>query len=699
MLRRSCVLLALLAAPLSAQLPPEKAAGSFAVSDGLEFKPWASEPLFTNPTCMDVDHKGRVWVVESVNYRNKLRNFKKLTRAEGDRIVILEDDKGEGRATKATTFYQSPEIMAPLGLAVAKDPAGPGYKVFVCQSPDLLVFTDKDGDGKADGPPTKLLTGFRGIDHDHGLHSVLIGPDLKLYFTVGDAGVAGLKGADGKGRAWTSNATDCRAGTVWRCELDGSKLELIAHNFRNNYEACVDSFGTVFLSDNDDDGNQQTRICHVIPGGDYGYHPRGKGETHWHEEQPGVMPKILRTYFGSPTGICLYEGGLLPEAYRGQLLHCDAGPRHVRAYRLRPKGASYEADREDVVQSADNWFRPSDVCVAPDGSVFVADWYDPGVGGHGMGDIKHGRVYRLAPKGDRSKTPAVDLTTDEGVLAALRSPNLATRYLAMARLAGMKPGDAHGLLLPAVKQKEDAVLRARALWQMARAARADGIPGVLSEPVTDPDPRFQVLALRMHRDFPASNLADLPSTVAAVARASKDPSVRRECLALLRDVNAEAAKPVLYELMKRYDGKDRHYLACLGIAVGTDPARRAAILADFNAHFPAFDEKVAGLVFELRPPGMAALLSKRLTDGSVAEGERAAIADVLAGSDDKEAAATLIGALKDAPPKVRDRILAGLDVNLPGKWKAHAGGKGVTVAIDGLLAAPATRSVGLKLIG
>ena len=125
---------------------------------------------------------------------------------------------------------------------------------------------------------------------------------------------------------YNQNATDQRAGTFWRCDLDGKHLELIAHNFRNNYEACVDSFGTVFLSDNDDDGNQQTRICYVMKGGDYGYH-RNPKTSHWNEEHPGIVPKILRTYFGSPTGICVYEGNLLPKAYQGQLLHVDAGPR------------------------------------------------------------------------------------------------------------------------------------------------------------------------------------------------------------------------------------------------------------------------------------------------------------------------------------------------------------------------------------
>ena len=263
--------------------------------------------MLVNPTCMDVDHKGRVWMCESVNYRYRLRN-EKIRRKEGDRILILEDTQGTGKADKATVFYQSPDLLAPLGIAVLPHTDGPGCTVYVCQSPDILVFEDKDGDGKADGPPRKLLSGFQGFDHDHGVHGILIGPDGKLYFTVGDTGVHDL--VDKYGRKWSSNGTDCRAGTVWRCDLDGKNLELIAHNFRNHYEPCVDSFGTVFVSDNDDDGNQQTRICYVMPGGNYGYHHNPK-VSHWNEEMPGIVPKILRTYFGSPTGICVYEGDLL----------------------------------------------------------------------------------------------------------------------------------------------------------------------------------------------------------------------------------------------------------------------------------------------------------------------------------------------------------------------------------------------------
>ncbi|HJT75576.1 MAG TPA: PVC-type heme-binding CxxCH protein [Gemmataceae bacterium] len=699
MKRRSLLLclglcLALVAAA-PAQVPPDKALATFQVADGLQMSLWASEPLFCNPTCMDIDHKGRVWVCESVNYRCTLHGIP-LRRPQGDRILILEDSKGTGHADKVTVFYQAPDVLAPLGIAVAKDPVGPGYKVFVCQSPNIWLFEDKDGDGHADGPPRKLLTGFRGIDHDHGVHGIFIGPDMKLYFSVGDQGVQDLQSADGKGRKWTSNEVDCTAGTVWRCDLDGTNLELIAHNFRNEYEPCCDSFGTIFVSDNDDDGNQQTRICYVMPGGNYGYHPRGPNQTHWHEEQPGVVPKILRTYFGSPTGMCVYEGTLLPKRFWGQPLHTDAGPRQVRCYHLTPDGAGYDVGREDIINSTDTWFRPSDVCVAPDGSVYVADWYDPGVGGHGIGDFTRGRIYRLAPPGNRPSVPKVDLDSKDGILAALGSPNRAVRYMAMAKLQMIERDEALAVLKPAATQTESPWLRARAVWQQARLGQFHWAVQAL----TDRDPRFRVLGLRAHQSLAIQRLSPGDRPIETVALNDHSPAARREALLSLRGLPYYAAGPVILGLAKQYDGKDRFYLEAIGIAVGHhDKTRRAAILADFEKEFPDWNDKVADLVWELQPPQMLSQLEKRAQDANLSPAQRARAVEILGVYQEPEAGKTLLRLLAAGlPPQARDTIIKDLKTSLSGKWHGLRQGPELEDAIAKLLDQPDTRATALALI-
>ena len=155
----------------------------------LEATLFASEPMLLNPANMDIDAEGRVWVTEGVNYR-LFQPWGKI-QPEGDRIRILEDTDGDGRADTAKTFYQGNDVNAALGIAVL------GTKVIVSCSPKILLFTDENGDDKADGPPTVLFSGIGGVDHDHGAHAFVFGPDGKLYFNIGNNGRQ-LKTPDGK---------------------------------------------------------------------------------------------------------------------------------------------------------------------------------------------------------------------------------------------------------------------------------------------------------------------------------------------------------------------------------------------------------------------------------------------------------------------------------------------------------------------
>lgn len=146
----------------------------FKVDPSLEVTVWASTPFLFNPTNMDIDHAGRIWVAEGVNYRG--RNG---TRPDGDRIAVLQDTDGDGKCDSSHTFVQETGLIAPLGVAVFDN------VVYLSPPPALLAYTDIDRDLKFDPAVDKrevILTGFNAINHDHGLHSLVSGPDGKFHF-------------------------------------------------------------------------------------------------------------------------------------------------------------------------------------------------------------------------------------------------------------------------------------------------------------------------------------------------------------------------------------------------------------------------------------------------------------------------------------------------------------------------------------
>jgi putative membrane-bound dehydrogenase-like protein len=596
---------------------PENALAGVGVADGLHLQLMATEPMLQNPTNIDVDEKGRVWVTEAYNYRPAING--NPTNAKGDRIVILEDKDGDGKLETSKIFYQGPELNAPLGIAVL------GKRVIVSQSPYVWNFYDDNGDDVADRKEI-MFQGIEGEQHDHGVHAFTFGPDGKLYFNFGNNGVT-LK--DKNGKVLLDQDGDeigpakYKQGMVFRCNPDGSQVECLGDNFRNPFEVAVDSYGTLWQSDNDDDGNKGTRINYVMPYGNYGYTDEMTGAgwsanrtniedsipyRHWHLNDPGAVPNVLQTGAGSPTGILVYEGKLLPEAFQHQPIHCDAGPNVVRAYPIVNSGAGYKASIINILKGdLDRWFRPADVCVAPDGSLIVADWYDPGVGGHQAGDQVKGRIYRVAPKGnDRYTMPSIDLKTIRGSLEALKNPNLAVRFHAVQSLKGF--GKECIPELEAMWKKDaDPAMRARAFWMLMQLPDAKH-DRYISQSIKQKDPQLRMLSLRV-----AQYLGHDLIPIVKALKVDPDPQVRRECIiALHHNKNGEAAA-LWADLAMQYDGKDRWYLEALGI--GADQ--------QWDKYFSAYVQKVkdpiqvaAGrdIVWRARTPLAMSYLAKLAMD-------------------------------------------------------------------------------------
>ena len=634
---------------------PESAVSGLKIADGVVATLAASEPMLKSLTNLDIDHRGRVWVCEVVNYRRHNGQ-----RPEGDRILILEDTDQDGVMDKTKVFYQGRDIDSALGICVL------GNRVLVSAAPYVFEFIDNDGD---DVPDSKraILTKTGDPQHDHSVHSFVFGPDGKLYFNFGNTGHR-LCDTDGKplldrwGREINDSGKPYRQGMVFRCNEDLSDMEVLGHNFRNNYEAAVDSFGTIWQSDNDDDGNRATRINYVMEFGNYGYVDEITGagwqtertnweseipQRHWHLNDPGVVPTMLITGAGSPTGITIYEGEMLPEVFRNQVIHCDAGPNVVRAYVAKNEGSGYSAKIENLaLGETDKWFRPADVATAPDGSMFVTDWYDPGVGGHNMQDLERGRLFRLAPEGTKYTVPKFDLSTAQGAVAALKNPCNSVRYLAYQALVKMGKGAETELL--AMSKDPNPRMRARAIWLLAKIQSPQAAMSIAAK---DSDPNVRTVGIRLARQAKLPTKDFVPTFLQDAS-----PVVLREAALALREDKSEQMPQYWAELASRFDGEDRWYLEALGIAAMD---RWSDCLTAYKSVSKEKTTPDAARLIAWRGRGSVAssLLAQWLADERVGVQDRQALlraTDFLSGEDRQKA---LAGLLEQKDPQL---VLEGL---------------------------------------
>ena len=677
------------------------------VPDDLEATLWAESPQFYNPTNMDVDARGRIWITEAVNYRNFNNHDGHLKHEAGDRVMILEDTDGDGRSDTSKVFVQDTDLRSPLGIAVL------GNKVIVSCAPSLIIYTDEDGDDQPDRKEV-FLTGFGSVDHDHGLHSVVAGPDGKWYFNTGNAGPHVVTDKAGwtlrSGSAYyggtpynTDNTPNMKSddGRVWvgglalRINPDGTGLEVLAHNFRNSYEVTVDSYGNLWQNDNDDQV-ASCRTTWLMEGSNAGYFSpdgarfwqaeRRPGQSiqtaHWHQEDPGVLAAGDIYGAGSPTGMMINESNVLGKQHRGLLLNVDAGRNIIFGYHPEPEGAGYRLERSHFIASIDDanedyrwndidedrrkWFRPSDALVGTDGAIYVADWYDPVVGGHQMKDKEgYGRIYRIAPKDKKLTSPTYELSTTEGQLEVLRSPAINVRNQGFIALRAQ--GEA---VLPDVKallEDDNPYHQARAVWLMAQLGKR-GIQEVVAL-LEDDDPRLRLTAFRALKGQQPQQLL----TYAKQLASDSSPALRREVALALRDVPLTDCQSILLTLVDGYDGQDPWYLDALGIALeDKGEAFYPALLAHFDRPDPLqWSDALSNIVWQTHPQAATAALQARAAAKSLSEEERQQALVALAFIPTRKAARAMLALADDPSAKVQEQAQWWLQSRKTNHWRAY----------------------------
>jgi len=672
-------------------------ADQLVVPDGLEIKVWAKSPLFFNPTNMDIDDKGRIWVAEGRNYRGARRA------PNGDRIVVIEDKDGDGTAESSHVFVEEKEFISPLGVAVVDN------RIIVSQPPDLIVYTDVNRNAVFDeGVDTRevLLTGFDGKNHDHSLHSVTVGPSGQYYFNHGNKGstvtdkegwrlnagsfyssrqVSGLPSGDGQVYV---------GGVALRVNPDGTGLRPIGHNFRNSYEQAVSSFGDVFQNDNDDP--PASRTAWLMEYGNMGFASRnGKrnwradimpGQTtqvgEWRQEDPGTVPAGDVYGGGSPTGIAFYENGIMEDRFGGYVISCEPARNTLFGYHPKPAGAGIALPQRDIFLTSNpeknfagadfrnaggqvgniTLFRPSDVTVGPDGAIYVSDWFDARVGGHSTRDRgQTGAIYRIAPKGAKLMVPKFDLSSTAGQIAALKNPSPNVRELGRGRLEA-----AGAESIPAVKKLLDdpnRFIQARATWLLAKLGD-EGLAIVESQ-LKHKNPQIRVAAFRALRHQNHKTLEH-----ATMLAGDPSPLVRREVAIALRYVPFEKCSDILLKIAEGYDGKDRYYVEAFGIGC-TDKEEKVYAALQKKRDSKDFDPVHAGLTWRLHPVSAIGELKGWALDKARDAAFRRSMLFAISLIEAPQAASAMVDIAKSADGDVAKLATVFIDKRSQGIWNSY----------------------------
>jgi putative membrane-bound dehydrogenase-like protein len=526
------------------------------VPPGFHVEVFAAEPMVRQPLSANFDERGRLWVIEYLQYPNpaglKPVTVDQYLRTEydrmpdppprgprgADRIKILEDTDGDGRADKEKVFVQGLNLASALAV-------GHGG-VFVGQAPYLLFYPDRDRDDRPDGDPEVLLTGFGLQDAHATVNSLTWGPDGWLYGAQGSTVTAKIRGVE------------FQQG-IWRYHPPSRRFELFAEGGGNTWGLDFDSAGNAFGSSN---GAYIT--FHMVQGGYYLKGFAKHGPLH-NPHTYGYFGPIA--YQGTkhgghvtPGGI-IYKGDAFPAAFRGAFIGGNLLSNAVYWHVLNKQGSTFAGRHGGtLIDARDRWFRPIDLLTGPDAAVYVVDWYDKRAAHldpRDTWDRSNGRIYRVV-HGERRKVPPFDLAKQSTAeLVALRKSSNdwwaaeARRLLAERRDPTVVPA-----LRSFLKEDRDETIALRDLWALAASGGLDD--GVALELLAHPVAAVRRWTIRLLGDDHRMNLA-LRAKLVSLAADEADPAVRSQLASSCQRWSASDALPILDRLVHRdEDATDTH---------------------------------------------------------------------------------------------------------------------------------------------
>jgi putative membrane-bound dehydrogenase-like protein len=527
-------------APPGPALSPQQAIQKMTVPDGFSVELVAAEPNIVNPVAMTIDERGRFWITESLEYPRRDPGPGR------DRIKILEDTTGDGRADRITVFADGLNI--PSGIAV-----GHGG-VWVANAPDILFYRIGP-DGRAAGQPEVIVTGFGRTDTHELPNSLTWGPDGWLYGLNGVFNHCHVKYPESN-----PNFTPDHPGWKFNCAMfrihpRTREFQLFCEGTSNPWGIAFDAEGSAFVS-----ACVIDHLWHLV-------------ETGYYHRQGGPYPPFTwkiesivnhKHQKAAYCGLTYFDSDAYPEPYRQRLYMGNIHGGCINVDRLVRRGSTYLAHGEpDFLTANDVWFMPVAQKTGPDGCLYILDWYDRY---HCYQDARrdpegidrlHGRLYRVR----HGKTPRAgrfDLSKqrDDELIGHLHGSNIYFRETAQRVLTERildstgadRPLALHARLEQlALDTSAPRKARLHALW--ARLGGGQVADGFASQLLAHEDPTLRAWGVRHVGDRRGTANQRLVKQVAALA-ADPSPDVQLQvAIAAMKLLHEIDPLPVLLEVL------------------------------------------------------------------------------------------------------------------------------------------------------